>query len=702
MKKGILIPFAVLSAVLFILGNGYGTILSGMRGDLFQNLGKAADLYSAGMPASLFSLSLSPSALVAGVVGFVGAWCIWAYMFAVPRPEMPGSEHGTSRFGTISEGKRFADAKDKDNNILFSKNVGIAVNRKGHNMIYERNNNVLVIGGSGSGKTRYYVKPNLLQMNTSYFVTDPKGTLLKECGQAFVDSGYKLRCFNTINFEESDKYNPLKYVRSDADILSFVNCLIKNTNGDGKGSDDPFWENSERLFYTANIALLRDWFGPADYNLSGLIKLLSMAEARDDDENFESALDLLYKQLRTGYKSCPMKDGGGGDSTEVAVVRAFDPPPQPQSRIASVLRNRKTNITPYESLAVKNGIRWEEGCGVDKDTGRCVDAAGNDLFYNGMPFSRNDLGVFTDLSGRPLPFEGEAFASDEDFALKNYSDFKTAAGKTLKSIIISCNVRVAPLAIAEVRTLLEDDEMGIDTLGDPDQKTIVFAILSDTDRTFSFLTAILMWQTVDMLCRVALDKYDGRLPTAVNFILDEFANIGTMPDIEKTIAVTRSRNIGLSIIIQSVAQLEARYEKQANVIKDCCDTRLFLGSSSLDTCKEISEMLGKRTIHNTTYGQSKGQQPSYSENRQTMQRDLLDPSEVMRLDRRKAIVMIVGTNAIIDLKYPLGKHPRYCLIDPPHKGCRYTKQFDYGKYKAAARRRAPIPTSKPPRHRRAT
>ena len=494
----------------------------------------------------------------------------------------------------------------------------------------------MVIGGSGSGKTRNYVKPNLMQLNASYFLTDPKGTSLPECGYLFRDNGYRIRAFNTIEFNKSMHYNPLKYVKTDADILSFVNCLISNTNGDKQSGGDPFWENSERLLYTALIALLRDWFPPEDYSLDGLLTLLSMAEAKENDENFKSPLDMIFDEIETGkvYERNPFYQG---PSTSSSYADA-------ESDRMAISENTTDEFTWQSSL-----------------------------------MERNNDGL--------SPAREGGLTSDQDFALANYKMFKVAAGKTLKSIIISCNVRMAPMRIEQVREMLKYDEMNLDEMGDPGQRTAIFAIMSDTDKTFSFLHAIMMWQSIDILCRRALEKYNGKLPTMVNFIFDEFANIGTIPDIEQTIAVTRSRNIGISIILQSVAQLESRYDKKAKTIIDCCDTTLFLGGKSNSTNKEISEMIGKQTINQKTFGETRGQSGSSSKNIQIQGRDLIDAAEIGKMNRREVILLIAGTNPLKDLKYPVEQHPNYIYLDPGRNKpgqvknrCLYDEPFDILEY----------------------
>ena len=402
---------------------------------------------------------------------------VWLYTFMYAGNYRYGEEAGSAKWGTLKEGVAFKDQTDPSNNLLFTKNYGLALKKPKFDLEHDRNLNVMVIGGSGSGKTRNYVKPNLMQLNASYFLTDPKGTSLPECGYLFRDNGYRIKVFNTIEFNKSMHYNPLKYVKTDADILSFVNCLISNTNGDKQSGGDPFWENSERLLYTALIALLRDWFPPEDYSLDGLLTLLSMAEAKENDENFKSPLDMIFDEIETGkvYERNPFYQG---PSTSSSYADA-------ESDRMAISENTTDEFTWQSSL-----------------------------------MERNNDGL--------SPAREGGLTSDQDFALANYKMFKVAAGKTLKSIIISCNVRMAPMRIEQVRELLKYDEMNLDEMGDPGQRTAVFAIMSDTDKTFSFLHAIMMWQSIDILCRRALEKYNGKLPTMVNFIFDEFANIGTI------------------------------------------------------------------------------------------------------------------------------------------------------------------------------
>lgn len=616
------------SAIGFYFGNRYAEQLFSYGGQFFENWGRAfVDMWAL-VQSNPFYIDTSTTGILIGLSMFVVIWLVWLRYIAFIGNYRAGEESGSARWGTLKEGKLFRDKTNEDNNLIFTQNYGLALKRPKFNPELDRNLNVLVIGGSGSGKTYNYVTPNICQLNTSFFVTDPKGTLLKDAGFLFTDNGYKVKSFNTINLDESMHYNPLAYVKTDTDILSFVNCFIMNTNGDGKAGD-PFWENAERMLYTALIALLRDWFQPKDYSLSGLLTLLSLAEARENDENFKSPLDLMFLQIEEG-KRYIKNDGAAPSGTA----------PSGLSR----------------------------GFGTSGD-------AGNGYSWEPSKFVRNSDGV--------KPAECGGLSADEDFALMNYKNFKVAAGKTLKSIIISCNVRLAPIATAGVREMLKYDEMELDTLGDPDAKVAVFGILSDTDKTLSFLFAIMMWQCIDQLCRKALTDYGGKLPTPVHFIFDEFANIGTIPQIEETIAVTRSRNIGITIILQSMSQLESKYDKKAQTIVDCCDSTLFLGGKSNSTNKEIAEMIGRQTIHQMTYNESTGQSSSTSKNLQIQGRDLIDAAEIAKMSRKKAILLIAGTNPLMDDKFDPHTHKRYCyIVDKRNPKRLHDHAFDFKRYLA--------------------
>lgn len=567
--------------------NLYAANLASLSGTPIENMAKAA----ATLPSYLLAgggLSADPIALCAAALGACAVWVAYANHLMGSAGTRKGEEHGSSRWATKAEMHAFADAKDSDNNIILTQNCALALEPRRFDQKTDRNKNVMVVGGSGSGKTRYFVKPNLLQMNCSYFVTDPKATLAAELREALGSAGYRVVEFSTIDMNGSAHYNPIAYVKNEADVLTFVECLIRNTSGDGEHSGDPFWEEAERLLYVALVSYLVFHCPEADRNVPGLLTLLGLAEAREEDEDFKSPLDIVFEELERGARF-----------TQVGARNAFD----------------------------------AESRGFD-------DAAG----------AWRWVGVANPIS------------AEEDFALSNYKAFETAAGKTLKSIIISCNVRLKPLSVKEVSALLSRDEMSLESMGDAGQKTCVFASMSDTNPTFNFLFTLLMWQTVDVLCNTALERHGGSLPTHVHFVFDEFANIGELPNFEQTISTVRSRNISCSVIVQSFAQLEKRYREGAEIIKDNCDTTLFLGGKAVKTNKEISEAIGKETVSAMTVNDSRGQGSSTTRNRQIIERDLMQASEVGRLPRDEAIVLIAGANPIRDKKYRLEGHPRYGML----------------------------------------
>ena len=592
------------SAAAFVAGDAYTAALQSMGGPLADNVTAAI----AQIPAT--GLSADPLPLCVGAAAACVPWVAWSRWLMGHGKRRDGEEHGSARWGTRSEGRAFMDLRHPDNNLLFTADYGLALKREKFDLEHDRNHNVMVIGGPGSGKTRYYVKPNLMQLNSCYFVTDPKGTMIGDVGQMFADAGYRIVTFDTTDLARSDPYNPLRYVKTQAQVLTFVECLIKNTTGDDKHSGDPFWENAERLLYTALTAYLLDHCPPGNRNLNGLMLLLSLAEAREEDESYMSPLDMLFEELETGRRYMP----GAG-------------------------------------------------------------AAAPDVFSNDL-----------DAAGDGWGWRQVANPTDpeEDFALSNYKAFKVAAGKTLKSIIISCNVRLKPLSIRELSRLLETDGMGLDTLGAAGDKTVVFASMSDTDSTFDFLFALLMWQAMDVLCRRALDEHGGSLPEPVHFVLDEFANIGRVPDFEKMIAVARSRNINISVIVQSASQLERAYEREgAKTITDCCDTTLFLGGKSTETNEMISKMAGKQTIKVENVSDSRGANPSTTRSWQMAERDLVTPDEVGRLSRGDAILLINGAYPLRGPKYDITKHPRYAQVDPGHRGAAHSEKFDLRTHRAA-------------------
>ena len=474
-----------------------------------------------------------------------------------------GIEYGSARWGTAEDIKPYIDKNFYDN-ILLTQTERLTMNSRPINPKFARNKNVLVIGGSGSGKTRFFVKPNIMQMHTSYVVTDPKGTLLVECGKMLQKGGYKIRSLNTINFKKSMHYNPFAYIRSEKDILKLVNVIIANTKGDGEKSGEDFWVKAERLLYCALIGYIYYEAPEEEKNFITLLDLINASEAREDDENYKSPVDMLFDRL--------------------------------------------------------------------------------------------------------------AEREPEHFAVKQYVKFKQAAGKTLKSILISCGARLAPFDIKELRDLMEYDELELDTLGD--EKTALFVIISDTDDTFNFVVAIMYSQLFNLLCDKADNEYGGRLPVHVRCLLDEFSNIGQIPKFEKLIATIRSREISACIILQAQSQLKAIYKDNADTIIGNCDTTLFLGGKEKSTLKELSETLGKETIDMYNTSETRSNQNSYGTNYQKLGKELMSQDELSVMDGGKCILQLRGVRPFLSDKYDITKHPRYKMLSDDNKN----NAFDMEKY----------------------
>ena len=465
-----------------------------------------------------------------------------------------GIEYGSARWGTAADIAPYMD-KDFFQNIPMTQTERITMASRPKQPKYARNKNILVIGGSGSGKTRFFCKPSLLQAHSSYVCTDPKGTLLPEIGTFLERKKYRIKCLNLINFRKSMKYNPLAYIRSEKDILKLVNALIMNTKGEGEKSSEDFWVKAERLYYSALIGYI--WYEATEEekNFITLLDLINASEAREDDETYQSPVDLLFSQL-------------------------------------------------------------EE-------------------------------------------------REPDHFAVKQYRKFKMAAGKTLKSILISCGARLAPFDIKELRDLMEYDELELDTLGD--QKTALFVILSDTDSTFNFVAALMYSQLFNLLCDKADDFYGGRLPVHVRLILDEFANIGQIPNFDKLIATIRSREISASIILQSQSQLKTIYKDAADTIVGNCDVTLFLGGKEKSTLKEISELLGKETIDSLSQSENRGAQTSHGLSYQKLGKELMTQDEIAVMDGGKCILQLRGVRPFFSDKFDITKHPRYRYLSDADK-----------------------------------
>ena len=501
-----------------------------------------------GFTAAISSLWLSfhPTDLLIGIAGAVILRMAVYLKGKNAKKYRHGIEYGSARWGTAADIAPYMD-KDFFQNIPMTQTERITMASRPKQPKYARNKNILVIGGSGSGKTRFFCKPSLLQAHSSYVCTDPKGTLLPEIGTFLERKKYRIKCLNLINFRKSMKYNPLAYIRSEKDILKLVNALIMNTKGEGEKSSEDFWVKAERLYYSALIGYI--WYEATEEekNFITLLDLINASEAREDDETYQSPVDLLFSQL-------------------------------------------------------------EE-------------------------------------------------REPDHFAVKQYRKFKMAAGKTLKSILISCGARLAPFDIKELRDLMEYDELELDTLGD--QKTALFVILSDTDSTFNFVAALMYSQLFNLLCDKADDFYGGRLPVHVRLILDEFANIGQIPNFDKLIATIRSREISASIILQSQSQLKTIYKDAADTIVGNCDSTLFLGGKEKSTLKEISELLGKETIDLYNQSENRGSQVSHGLSYQKLGKELMTQDELAVMDGGKCIFMLRGVRPFLSDKYDLTRHPNY-------------------------------------------
>ena len=490
--------------------------------------------------------SFHPADLLIGIAGAVIVRLIIYVKGKNAKKYRKGMEYGSARWGTAEDIKPYTDPVF-ENNIPLTQTERLTMNSRPKQPKYARNKNILVIGGSGSGKTRFFVKPSLMQMHSSYVVTDPKGTVLIECGKLLQRGGYQIKVLNTINFKKSMKYNPFAYLRSEKDILKLVNTIIANTKGDGEKSGEDFWVKAEKLYYTALIGYI--WYEAPDEekNFTTLLEMINASEAREDDEDFQNPVDLMFERLE------------------------------------------------------------------EKDP--------------------------------------------EHFAVKQYRKYKLAAGKTAKSILISCGARLAPFDIKELRELMETDEMQLDTIGD--RKTALFVIISDTDDTFNFVVSILYTQLFNLLCDKADDEYGGRLPVHVRCLLDEFANIGQIPKFEKLIATIRSREISASIILQSQSQLKAIYKDNADTIVGNCDTTLFLGGKEKTTLKEISEIVGKETIDSFNTSETRGRELSHGLNYQKLGKQLMTEDEIAVMDGGKCILQLRGVRPFFSDKFDITKHPKY-------------------------------------------
>ena len=530
--------------------------------------------------------SIQPKSLAAGTIAAVSVWAVVYFKGKNGKKFRQGEEYGSARWGNEKDIAPFIDPVF-ENNILLTQTERLTMNSRPKKPKYARNKNVIVIGGSGSGKTRFYVKPQLMQMpdNVSFVVTDPKGTIIVECGKMLargtpkkdkngkilcdkngrvVMAPYKIKVLNTINFAKSMHYNPFHYIRSEKDILKLVNTIMVNTKGEGEKSSEDFWTKAERLLYCALIGYIYYEAPEEEQNFSTLLEFINASETREEDEEFKNAVDLLFEELE-----------------------------------------------------------------------------------------------------RDEP---------NHFAVRQYKKYKLAAGKTAKSILISCGARLAPFDIAELRELMSYDELELDLVGD--RKTALFVIISDTDDTFNFIVSIMYTQLFNLLCDRADDVYGGRLPIHVRCLLDEFANIGQIPKFEKLIATIRSREISASIILQSKSQLKAIYKDNVDTIEGNCDTTLFLGGKEKTTLKEIAEILGKETIDLYNTSDTRGSQRSYGMNYQKTGKELMSQDEIAVMDGGKCILQVRGVRPFFSNKYDICKHKNYKYLSDYDK----KNTFDIEKY----------------------
>ena len=506
--------------------------------------------------------SLHPLDLLVGLCCGAGLWLAVYLKGKNAKKYRHGMEYGSARWGTPKDIEPFMAPKFADN-IILTKTERLMMSNRPPDPKNARNKNVLVVGGSGSGKTRFWLKPNLLQCHSSYVVTDPKGSIVVECGNALLKNGYKLKILNTINFKKSMHYNPFAYVHSEKDILKLVTTLMTNTKGEGSGGD-PFWEKSERLLLTALIAYLHYEAPVEEQNFATLLEMLNTMQVLEDDEEYQNPVDLLFEELA----------------------------------------KKKPN----------------------------------------------------------------------SFAGRQYKLYKLAAGKTAKSILISCGARLAPFDIQELRDLTMYDELQLDTLGD--KKTALFLIMSDTDSTFNFLISMVYTQLFNLLCDKADDVYGGKLPIHVRCLIDECANIGQIPNLEKLVATIRSREISACLVLQARSQLKAIYKDNADTIVGNMDSQIFLGGSEPTTLKDLSEMLGKETIDSFNTSDTRGNSPSYGTSFQKLGHELLSRDELAVLDGGKCILQLRGVRPFLSDKYDLTQHPNYKLTsdyDPKNT-------FDIEKY----------------------
>ena len=535
------LPYAFIALIATKLGQAWrlaegANVSAKLLGFLTQGLGEA---FSSPLP-SFHPIDLLVGVVIAGIIRLV------VYVKGKNAKKFrKNMEYGSARWGTAEDIAPYADPKF-ENNVILTQTERLMMSNRPKDPKTARNKNVMIVGGSGSGKTRFWLKPNLMQCHSSYVVTDPKGSIAVECGRLMLRNGYKVKIFNSINFKKSMHYNPFAYIHSEKDILKLVTTLIANTKGDGKSGDD-FWQKAETLLYTALIGYIHYEAPEEEQNFATLIEFINAMEVREDDETFENNVDLAFKELES----------------------------------------REPN----------------------------------------------------------------------HFAVRQYKKYKLAAGKTAKSINISCGARLAPFDIQELREITMYDELELDTLGD--RKTVLFLIMSDTDSTFNFLISMIYSQLFNLLCEKADDVYGGRLPVHVRCLIDECANIGQIPNLEKLMATIRSREISACLVLQAQSQLKALYKDNADTIIGNCDSSIFLGGKEPTTLKELSQSLGKETIDTFNTGESRGRETSHSLNYQKLGKELATIDELAVLDGGKCILQLRGVRPFLSDKYDITRHPNY-------------------------------------------
>lgn len=538
-----------------------------------------------------------------------------------PKKLKTGVEYGSAKWATKDEMKVLKATKD-DNNIILTESESLMINERANEPKNDRNKNILVVGGSGSGKTRFFVKPNILQLHSSYIITDPKGTLVLEMGEFLKNNGYDLKIFNTINLEKSFKYNPFVYIKTQFDILTLVETIIQNTKGDGEKSGEDFWVKAEKLLYLALISLI--FYDPKikkeEKNIGTLLDMINSFNIDENDTTKKDDMDFYFEAYENSYNKERFLD----KNREKEI----------KSQLKNLLEDDYLVEYQYQKIKLQN--------------------------YKNLQYK-------------------------SDFPLRQFKKYKLAAGKTAKSILISCAARLGVFEVDSLRNLMSKDELELDKIGGyKDEngniiklKTALFLNISDTNKTLNFLVAIMFTQLFNMLCQKADDVFNGKLPVHVRFLIDEFANIGKIPDFEQLIATIRSRMISASVILQTQSQLKAIYKDNMDTIIGNCDTMLFLGSQEKGTIKDLSEILGKETIDVITNSKSFSQSNSSSTNFNKLGKDLLSVNEILTMDGNKCILRVRGFNPCFSNKYNLLNHKR---IDQTVDGKKNVKIFDLEKY----------------------